>query len=77
MLGPEEKISVDQALRAITIDAAWQVFQEDNRGSLEAGKFADFVVLTEDLHAIPPTALKNVKVEETWIGGVKVYPRNE
>ena len=46
VLGPEQRIEVMDALRAVTIDAAWQVFQEDNRGSLEPGKYADLVVLS-------------------------------
>ena len=46
VLGPEQRIGVMDALRAVTIDAAWQVFQEDNRGSLEPGKYADLVVLS-------------------------------
>ncbi len=46
VLGPEQRIGVMEALRAVTIDAAWQVFQEGNRGSLEPGKYADLVVLS-------------------------------
>ena len=48
ILGEEERPDVMQALRAVTIDAAWQVFQEDNRGSIEPGKFADLIILSED-----------------------------
>ncbi len=46
VIGPEQRIDVMSALRAVTIDAAWQVFQEDNRGSLEPGKLADMIVLS-------------------------------
>jgi predicted amidohydrolase YtcJ len=76
VLGAEERIEVMQALRAITIDAAWQVFQEDNRGSIEPGKFADLVVLTGDPLA-DPDALRALVVEKTLIGGVVVFARKE
>jgi predicted amidohydrolase YtcJ len=76
VLGPEERIEVMQALRAITIDAAWQVFQDDNRGSIEPGKFADLVVLSGDPLA-DPDALRALVVEKTLIGGVVVFARQE
>jgi predicted amidohydrolase YtcJ len=72
VLGPEQRIDVMQALRAVTIDAAWQVFQEGNRGSLEPGKFADLVVLSESPLAAP-LAMRDIKVERTVIGGATIY----
>ena len=74
VLGPQERISPMQALRAMTIDAAWQVFQEDNRGSIEIGKFADLIVLSADPLKNPET-LRDIKVNKTLIGGVPVYQR--
>lgn len=74
ILGEEERITVMQALRAITIDAAWQIFQEDNRGSIETGKFADLIVLSED-PIKKPEKLRDIHVEKTLIGGVPVYQR--
>lgn len=71
VIGKEQRISPLQALRAITIDAAWQVFQEDNRGSIEAGKFADLVVLSEN--PVSSSDIRNIKVEQTYIGGVRFY----
>jgi len=76
VLGAEERIDVMQALRSITIDAAWQIFQEDNRGSIEAGKFADLVVLSGDPLA-DPNALRALVVEKTLIGGVLAFARKE
>ncbi|MDH3993214.1 MAG: amidohydrolase family protein, partial [Gammaproteobacteria bacterium] len=74
VLGPEQRIDVMSALRAVTIDAAWQVFQEDNRGSLEPGKYADLVVLSgsplED-----PMAMRELQVERTLVGGATIYRR--
>ncbi len=72
VLGPQQRISVMAALRAVTIDAAWQVFQEDNRGSLEPGKYADLVVLSGN-PVDNPIALRDLRVERTVIGGVTVY----
>ena len=75
-LGGSQKISVESALRALTIDAAWQVFQEGNRGSIEPGKFADFAILEENPLTAPGN-LQNIKVAQTWIGGVKWFDRDQ
>jgi predicted amidohydrolase YtcJ len=72
VLGKNERISVITALRAITINAAWQIFQEDNRGSIEVGKFADMVILSND-PLKNPRSIKDIQVEKTIIGGVPVY----
>jgi predicted amidohydrolase YtcJ len=72
VLGPEQRIGVMDALRAVTIDAAWQVFQEGNRGSLEPGKYADLVVLSGS-PLDDPMRLRALVVEQTVIGGATVY----
>jgi predicted amidohydrolase YtcJ len=72
VLGPEQRISVMDALRAVTIDAAWQVFQEDNRGSLEPGKYADLVVLSGN-PLDDPMAMRELVVERTVVGGATIY----
>lgn len=72
VLGPEQRIGVMQALRAVTIDAAWQVFQEGNRGSLEAGKYADLVVLSGNPLDNPRT-LRDLRVLRTVVGGATIY----
>jgi predicted amidohydrolase YtcJ len=74
VLGPQQRIGVMDALRAVTIDAAWQVFQEDSRGSLEVGKYADLVVLSGNPLEEPLT-LRELVVEQTFIGGATVYRR--
>jgi len=67
LLGASERIERRLAWRAITIDAAWQAFMENEIGSLEPGKRADLVVLSENpLHV---DDLRSVQVEQTWIGG--------
>lgn len=75
LIGPEERIPVELALRAITLDAAWQIGREKDVGSLEAGKLADFVVLGQNPLAVDPARLHEVPVLATWIGGEAVYQR--
>lgn len=73
VLGPEQRISVEQAIRAQTIDAAWQLFADDIVGSLEVGKYADMVVLSEDPRTVPPEAIADLEVRATFLGGKQVY----
>ena len=75
-IGEDERISALQALRATTIDAAWQIFQEDNRGSVEVGKLADLVILSENPLTVDKTQIKDIRVEQTFVGGRSVYKRN-
>jgi predicted amidohydrolase YtcJ len=76
VIGEAERITPLQALRAATIDAAWQIFQEENRGSLESGKYADLVVLSGDPLA-NPAGIRDLRVEWTLVGGRTVYRRTE
>lgn len=72
VIGTDERIDSMQALRSVTIDAAWQIFREKDIGSIEAGKLADLVVLERSPLA-DPTTIKDINVERTIIGGVTVY----
>lgn len=72
-LNPAEAITVTQALRAVTLDAAWQCRMDDLVGSIEAGKCADFVVLARNPYAVAPTEILDIAVLETWMGGVRRY----
>lgn len=72
VIGADQRIPTINALRAITIDAAWQIFQEDNRGSIEVGKFADLVVLSENPLA-DKQRIKDIKVLTTMVGGNIIY----
>jgi predicted amidohydrolase YtcJ len=63
----------EQAMRAMTIWSAYANFEEKERGSIEAGKMADFVILEEDLMKIPNEKLRNVKVLNTFVGGEKMF----
>ena len=69
VLGPNERISVDDAIRAVTIDAAYQMMSDDKIGSLEVGKLADFVVLEKNPRATSAEQIGDIKVLQTWVGG--------
>ena len=69
VLGPDEAITVDDAIKAVTINAAWQIFEEDTRGSLKVGKLADFTILSRNLKKIPPEEWKNVEIIGTYLSG--------
>jgi predicted amidohydrolase YtcJ len=71
VLGPDQVITVDDAIRAITIDAAYQIFADNIVGSLEVGKQADLVVLEKNPRNTPPADIRNIKVKETWVEGKK------
>ena len=73
VLAPDETISVETAIRALTSEAAWQLFSEHEIGSLEPGKFADFVILDQDPRSVDPDAIKEIEVLETWMDGRQVY----
>jgi predicted amidohydrolase YtcJ len=74
---PEQKITVEEALKAYTVNGAYASFEEDIKGTLEPGKLADFVVLDRDITAIDPAEIWDMKVQQTWVGGKKVFDRNE
>lgn len=73
VLGPEQCVSVEQALRAVTIDAAYQLFMDDRIGSIAVGKYADFVRLERNPHTVAPDALGTIPVLGTWLGGRQVW----
>lgn len=75
VLAPEERLTVDQAIRAQTLDAAWQLFADDVTGSLEVGKYADLVVLSADPRAVPPQDIADLEVVATYLAGRGVYAK--
>jgi predicted amidohydrolase YtcJ len=72
---PEQRIRVEEALRAYTTGAAFAGFEEKEKGSFAPGRLADFVVLSGDLLSIPARQLDGIRVEATVVGGRVVYPR--
>jgi len=73
---PEQKLTLEEALRAYTAGSAYAEFQEAEKGTLQPGKLADLVVLSEDPFAIPPERIRGVRVETTIVGGRVVYERD-
>jgi len=70
---PEQKITVEEALKGYTIQAAYATFEEQHKGSLKAGKLADYVILEKDITKIDPVQIKDVKILSTVVGGKEVY----
>ena len=68
---------VETALKALTIWPAWQHFEEDAKGSIEVGKLADFVILSDNPVTVPPEKLADLKVLETIKEGATIYRRPE
>lgn len=75
VLNPAERVSASEALRAKTVDAAWQTHCEDQAGTIEVGKFADLVHLDADPLAVEPEAIAQITVLQTFVGGTAVYTR--
>jgi predicted amidohydrolase YtcJ len=71
--GANQKISLDEAIRVNTLNGAYNSHEEDLKGSITAGKLADYVVLAEDLYSIPMDRFKDVKIVRTVVGGKTVY----
>ncbi|WP_456391535.1 amidohydrolase family protein [Nitratifractor sp.] len=73
LLGEQERITPFEALRAITADAAWQNFEEKRKGTLEPGKLADLVILSDNPLTVDPKKIKEIKVLDTIKEGRSVY----
>ena len=71
--GPSQRISVAQALRVCTVNGAYAAFEENLKGSITAGKLADFVILAEDPHETDADQIKEIKVVRTVVGGRTVH----
>ena len=76
-LGPDQRLSVSEAVRGVTIDAAYQIFEEKTKGSIEEGKLADLVVLSRSPLTADPMEVRDIVVEETIKQGETVYKRLE
>ena len=74
---PKQALSVSEALRAFTLDAAYAAHAEKTLGTLEPGKWADFILVDQDIFAIKPAQIWSTKVLETWVAGKRVYARGD
>ena len=70
---PEQKITVEEALRAYTADAAYASFEEQSKGTLAPGRLADFVMLDRNIFEIAPEEIRDVGAAMTVVGGRTVY----
>jgi hypothetical protein len=71
--GLNQRVSVDEALRINTLNGAYNSHEEAAKGSITAGKFADFVVMADDMHTIDQGKIKDISIVKTYVGGVAVY----
>ncbi|MFN9988809.1 MAG: amidohydrolase family protein, partial [Cyanobacteriota bacterium] len=73
VIGPGERVSPWQALKALTIEAAWQIREEGKKGTIEPGKLADLVILDADPTAVSSAKILDIAVVETFKEGKSVY----
>jgi predicted amidohydrolase YtcJ len=75
--GANQKVTVDEALKIATINGAYASYEEKTKGSITAGKLADFVMLEKDPHEVDPDQIKSIKIVRTVVGGKTMYPKGE
>jgi predicted amidohydrolase YtcJ len=73
VLGPDQRVSREEALRVMTINNAYITFEENIKGSLEPGKLADLVVLSADVMTVPEKQIRDITPLATMVGGKVVY----
>ncbi len=73
IVGPDQRVGVITALKAMTLWSAYQHFEEKTKGSLEPGKLADFAILSKDPTAVEPTSIAEIKVTETIKDGKTIF----
>lgn len=74
-LHPEHIITREEAIQFYTINNAYLTFEEKEKGSLEADKLADFIVLNKDILTCPSDEIRDIQVESTYLGGKLVYSK--
>ncbi len=75
MFGADEGITVEEAVRGYTLTGAYITFDEEKKGSLEPGTFADMIVLSDDILTVDPEQIMDIQIEPTWLAGELVYER--
>lgn len=69
---PEDALTREETLKGMTLWAAWSNFEEQEKGSVEPGKFADFIFLDKDIMEVPVEEVPGIQVEQTWVGGKRM-----
>jgi predicted amidohydrolase YtcJ len=77
VIGPDQRVTPMEALKAITINAAYQYSEQSSKGSIEPGKLADLVILSGNPLTVPVDAIKDIKVDETVKEGKSIYKRSQ
>ena len=77
VLDPTQKISREEALRVSTINTAYVTFEEQVKGSIESGKLADFLILSQDILTVPEEQIRSIQSLATYVGGRKVFSRKD
>jgi hypothetical protein len=72
---PEQKISIEDAIKCYTINSAYASFEENIKGSIEVGKLADLIILSDDILTVDPIKIKDAKVEMTIFDGKIIYKK--
>jgi hypothetical protein len=75
--GLNQRVTVDEAIRINSLNGAYASFEENIKGTITAGKLADFVILEKDPHDVDPNTIKDIKIARTVTGGRTVYPRSD
>jgi len=71
--GGNQRVTVEEAIKVWTLDGAYATFEESLKGSISPGKLADFAVLRTDPRRVAPDAIKDIVVDATYVGGVRVW----
>ncbi|MGI9199448.1 MAG: amidohydrolase [Woeseiaceae bacterium] len=77
VIGSKQRLSVDEALHAATLGGAYQLFEEDNKGSITVGKQADLVILSHNPRLVDPGAIEDIAIEETFARGISIHNRRQ
>jgi predicted amidohydrolase YtcJ len=77
IMGKEQRISSYDAIKALTLNGAWQYFEEDTKGSIEVGKLADLVILSDNPLTVSTDKVRTIKIEQTIKEGRVIYSRQE
>jgi len=75
--GTNQKVTVAEALKIATINGAYASYEENTKGSITAGKLADFVLLEKDPHGVPPDEIMSITIARTVVGGKTMFPKND
>jgi hypothetical protein len=75
--GPNQRVTVDEALRIATVNGARASYEENLKGAIRSGMLADFVMLEKDPHDMDPSQIKDIRIVRTVVGGKTMYPKSE